>query len=101
MRNDKLHSASATPYLAAILTDHLDLPRPDDQEIEGLSLKEMKPDALHATYLATKRIVGVEQEVDFFAKRLLYVPANAGEWWQEDEGKAVLLGSPVYVALLE
>ena len=87
------HASSVTPCLTAILCEDLALEPPTDLDISGLSIRQMQPSAIDATRLATERMQGVEQHVEFLARRLLYQPKAEG--FQ----KGVLLGSPIYVAL--
>jgi hypothetical protein len=100
---EQVHSHSATPYLLAVLNDELNLPPPTDMEIEGLSIEEMIPHALHATLIATRALKGPEQRVEFLAKRLLYLSKTTTDncdWWRPNN-EGVLLGTPIYVALAE
>jgi hypothetical protein len=56
------------------------------------------PDALASVYLANRQLRGVEQEVEFLARRLSHGPSPYHEL-DAHEGMAVLLGSPLFVAL--
>ncbi|UOB58132.1 hypothetical protein MRS60_28575 [Burkholderia pyrrocinia] len=99
----EIHSYSATPYLHAVLCDELKLARGEDLELQGMSKEQMKLSALDATYLAAQLFDGPEQEVEFLAKKLLFAPgqARSADEWPNREGKGVLLGSPLYVALVD
>jgi len=100
---EHVHSSSVTPYLLAVLNNELELPPPMDMEISGLSMEEMIPGALDAVAIATERLKGPEQRVEFLAKRLLYLSgANTGEKdWRRPNNESVLLGTPIYVALAD
>jgi hypothetical protein len=91
-----VHSSSLTPCLLAILTQDQQLPPLRHLEIEGLSSDQMDEAALAAVRLATERLEGPTQRIEFIAKRLLYGPDRGGELVQGSPG-FVLLGSPLYV----
>lgn len=58
----------------------------------------MPADALASVHLANRQLRGVEQEVEFVARRLSHGPSPYPEL-DVHEGMTVLLGSPLFVAL--
>lgn len=98
-----IHSHSATPFLHAVLCEELKIARHEGLEASGISMEDIKPTALEATYLTAQIFDGPEQEVEFLAKKLLFAPGESDpvNQWMSREGKGVLLGSPLYVGLAE
>jgi hypothetical protein len=87
-------SYSATPYLVHVLSRELGIsekPWPDlPDSDEGLNAR-----ALRAVELATQQCKGPMEEIDFCARTLL-----RGTTWDGD-GRQVVLGSPIYAALID
>jgi hypothetical protein len=54
--------------------------------------------SLAAVYVATKYGKGPLQELEFVAKRLAYGPLG-GAWADPEEGRNILVGTPLYVAM--
>lgn len=92
------HSRSWTPALTAALIKELDW-SPDDTSRLNLDDASL---TLRAVELASEQMSGVRQTIEFVARKLLCwpddgIPSN----WQPRGGKRVLLGSPVFAALVD
>jgi len=90
------HSHSATPYMM----EYLDAQFGEGSGFPRLSDKESDRGVLMAVQLATTQMEGPEQKLEFVAKRLAqgfspYPDRDA------KQGMKVLLGTPIYVALID
>jgi hypothetical protein len=96
------HSHSATPLVLNYLSKELGLP-------EGTSNPEWVPARIReiftpikAVELATRQMRGVQQNVDFMAKSLVYGPAkiyNHDPAHRGCDARSVLVATPLYVAM--
>jgi len=94
------HSHSATPFLVYRLAKELGLSM-ESENLTGNLVGNTSTDqfdseywSLRAVELATTQMKGPLQQVEFVAKRLLYGKGNSKK-------KKVLLGTPLYVAMVE
>ncbi len=91
-------SHSATPYLVAALNEEIELV---NAPLRGGN-KNSESVALSGVELATSQMEGVIQKMEFFAKILLRHPSDEYEYtWAGRSGKPVLLGSPLYVSIVD
>lgn len=90
------HSGSFAYYLLSVLAEEFQLPLYCDYE-ERSSIEERKLNslALDAVCLATSRMGGPKQQLEFLAKTLLFGPSHLFPC------SSVLLGTPIYVALAD
>ncbi len=90
------YSHSATPYLIAALNDQIKSLRGANDDTETPESK-----ALSAVELATAQMTGLKQNMEYLAKTLLYYPSDNIEYtWNEQSGLPIILGSPIYVAII-
>lgn len=94
-------AASATPYLVAALQSELDIGvegMPDSRNADPRASRY----SLMAAYLAATRMVGPTQRLEFLAKRLIWSGSDSGDAHAfEPAGKQVLLGTPLFVSMLD
>lgn len=87
--------ASNAPRIYGILGEFISLIERDAKIMEDSGLKYPMPGANELVLVrkVTRRMKGPLQNLEFLAKRLM--------WGQDKDGKLLLLGSPIYVALAE
>lgn len=97
---DRLLSPSLMPSLLRGLSADPEIAALFDDRAEGADAHEADRNALRAVHLANTLLSGPLQNAEFVAKRLLHGPSPYPEHDPRD-GMSVLLGSPLYVALVD
>jgi hypothetical protein len=91
-------SDSATPYIVSHISKELGLRK--GEEFGVLRGKESAMMSLYAVQVATRDMGGPAERLEFIAKRLISGPSPYPDQ-DERPGMSVLLGTPLYVAMVE